>query len=126
MYNVPRPVRAQSDDIVNCRQRIPMRTATHMTTHGFATVSIRLLGVAAIAVGLVFAGSIGAVHLLRMSSPSSTSISDLHLHDTYYIVSQVEDAWLAPGLVSALTGVILLVISRRLAQRWPVAQTGRT
>jgi heme/copper-type cytochrome/quinol oxidase subunit 1 len=85
-----------------------------MTTRHFATVSVRVLGVAAIVVGVVFAGSSGIMRALGAASLTSTSTSDLHLHDTYYVISHVEDAWLAPGAVSAVTGVLLLVISRSL------------
>ena len=85
-----------------------------MTTRHFATVSIRVLGVAAIVVGIVFAGSSGIMRALGMASLTSTSTSDLHLHDTYYVISHVEDAWLAPGAVSVVTGILLLVTSRRL------------
>ena len=85
-----------------------------MTTRHFATVSIRVLGVAAIVVGVVFAGSSGIMRALGAASLTSTSTSDLHLHDTYYVISHVEDAWLAPGAVSVVTGILLLVTSRRL------------
>jgi len=85
-----------------------------MTTRNFATVSVRVLGVAAIVVGVVFAGSSGIMRALGAASLKSISTSDLHLHDTYYVISHVEDAWLAPGAVSAVTGVLLLVISRSL------------
>ena len=85
-----------------------------MTARHFATVGVRLLGVAAIVIGVVFAGSSGIMRALGAASLTSTSASDLHLHDTYYVISQVEDAWLAPGVVSAITGVLLLVLSRSL------------
>jgi len=85
-----------------------------MTTRNFATVSVRVLGVAAIVVGVVFAGSSGIMRALGAASLKSISTSDLHLHDTHYVISHVEDAWLAPGAVSAVTGVLLLVISRSL------------
>ena len=85
-----------------------------MTTRHFATVSIRVVGVAAIVAGVVFAGSSGIMRALGAASLTSTSTSDLHLHDTYYVISHVEDAWLAPGAVSVVTGILLLVTSRRL------------
>jgi hypothetical protein len=85
-----------------------------MTTRHFATVSIRVLGVAAIVVGVIFAGSSGLMRALGAASLTGTSPSDLHLHDTYYVISHVEDAWLAPGAVSVVTGILLLVTSRRL------------
>jgi hypothetical protein len=85
-----------------------------MTTRQFAIVSVRVLGVAAIVVGVVFAGSSGILRVLGAASLTSTSTSNLPLHGTYYVISHVEDAWLAPGAVSALTGVVLLVISRSL------------
>ena len=93
-----------------------------MTTRNFATVSVRVLGVAAIVVGVVFAGSSGIMRALGAASLKSISTSDLHLHDTYYVISHVEDAWLAPGAVSAVTGVLLLVISCSLGA-WLVRGT---
>jgi hypothetical protein len=85
-----------------------------MTTRHFATVSIRVLGVAAIVMGIVFAGSSGILRALGAVSATHTSTADLLLHDTYYVISHVEDAWLAPGAVSTVTGILLLVTSRRL------------
>lgn len=85
-----------------------------MTTQSFATVGVRLLGVAALVAGIVFAGSSGVMRALGAASVTSTSTTDLHLHDTYYVISHVEDVWLAPGGVSLVTGILLLVISRRL------------
>ena len=85
-----------------------------MTTRHFATVSIRVLGVAAIVVGVVFAGSSGIMRRLGAASLTNTSTSDLHLHDSYYVISHVEDAWLAPGALSAIAGILLLVTSRSL------------
>ena len=90
------------------------RTLNEMTTHHFATVSIRVLGVAAIAVGVVFAGSSGIMRALGVTSLTSSSTPDLLLHDTYYVISHVDDAWLAPGAIAAIIGVLLLVSSRRL------------
>jgi hypothetical protein len=94
-----------------------------MTTRDFATVSVRVLGVAAIMVGVVFAGTSGLMRLLGGASATGTSTSDLHLHDTYYVISRFEDAWLAPGAVSAVAGVLLLVISRSLGA-WLARGTG--
>ena len=85
-----------------------------MTTRHFATVSVRVLGVAAIVIGVIFAGSSGIMRALGAASLTSASTSDLHLHDVYFVISHVEDAWLAPGAVSAVTGVLLLVLSRSL------------
>ena len=85
-----------------------------MTTRHFATVSIRVLGVAAFVVGIIFAGSSGIMRALGAASLTSTATPDLHWHDTYYVISHVEDAWLAPGAVSAVAGILLLVTSRRL------------
>lgn len=85
-----------------------------MTLRDFATIGVRLLGVAAILVGVVFAGSSGIMRALGAAARTSTSISDLHLHNVYYVFSHVEDTWLAPGVVSGITGVLLLVFSRGL------------
>ena len=85
-----------------------------MTTRHFATVSIRLLGITAIVVGVVLAGSSGIVQALGTASITSTSTSDLQLHDSYYVISNVEYLGLVPGIVSAITGVLLVIISRAL------------
>jgi heme/copper-type cytochrome/quinol oxidase subunit 1 len=85
-----------------------------MNTKQFATISIRVLGVAAIAIGGVLAGSSGIMRAVGAASLTNIPTSDLHLHDTYYVISHVEDTWLAPGTVSVITGILLLITSRRL------------
>ena len=94
-----------------------------MTTHQFATISVRIVGLSAIVVGVVFAGSSGVMRALGAASITSTSTADLHLHDAYYVVAQLEDAWLAPGAVSVVIGVLLLVTSRSLGA-WLARGTG--
>lgn len=85
-----------------------------MTSKQFATVGIRLVGLIAIAFGVVFAGSNGIMRALGMGSLTSTSTSDSQLHDTYYVISYIENAWFAPGVISAVIGILSLVFSRRL------------
>ena len=85
-----------------------------MTTHHFAIISVRVVGLLAIVVGGVFAGSSGVMRALGAASITSNSTADLHLHNTYYVIAQLEDAWFAPGAVSAAIGILLLVTSRRL------------
>lgn len=85
-----------------------------MTTKHFATVGVRLGGLFAILIGVVLAGSSGIVRALGAASLVRTSTFDFHLHDTYYVITHVEDAWLAPGAVSVVTGILLLVTSRSL------------
>ena len=85
-----------------------------MTTKHSATVGVRLVGLLAIVIGVVFVASSGIMRALGMGSLTSTSTSDSRLHDTYYVISHVETAWLTPGVVCAVIGVLLLVTSRRL------------
>jgi hypothetical protein len=85
-----------------------------MTTEQFATISIRVLGVAFIAIGGVLAGSCGIMRVVDAASLTNIPTSDLHLHDTYYVISHIEDAWLVPGAVSIITGILLLITSRRI------------
>jgi hypothetical protein len=92
----------------------PVAASTVMSTQNFATIGIRLLGIAAILIGIVFAGGSGVMHLLGVSSAANVSTANLHLHDTYYVVSHGVDTWLGPGAISLIAGVLLLVISRRL------------
>jgi len=85
-----------------------------MTPQNFATVSIRILGVAAILFGVIFAGESLVKRALDMPSLTSSSTSDAQLDDTYYVISHFEDAWLVPGTIGVLSGILLLVMSRRL------------
>jgi heme/copper-type cytochrome/quinol oxidase subunit 1 len=85
-----------------------------MTSRHFATVGVRLLGLAAVVLGVIAAGSVVFLRAVGAVSLTGLSSSDLHLHDTYYVVTHFEDAWLAPGLASAAVGVVLLAFSGRL------------
>jgi hypothetical protein len=87
-----------------------------MTSIQFAIVGVRVLGVAAIAGGSVFAGSSGVMCAFGMFSLTNPSASDLSLHDTYYVISDVQYAWLIPGAVSVVVGVLLLITSRSLGR----------
>lgn len=64
-----------------------------MTTRAFATVCIRVLGVAAIVCGGISVGSAGIMQAIGTYSQRGESTSELHLHDTYYVIAHI-DAWL--------------------------------
>lgn len=85
-----------------------------MTTRHFATVSIRVLGVATVVVGVVFGGTSAITRALSAASVTGITTTDSKLHDTYYVISHIEDAGLVPGTVSLVVGVLLLVTSRSL------------
>lgn len=85
-----------------------------MTAPHFATIGIRVLGVATIVVGLIFASSGGIMRAMDASSTEQVSKSDLHLRDTYHVVSHFEQTWFILGAVSLASGILLLLTSRRL------------
>jgi hypothetical protein len=89
---------------------------SRMTTQQFATLSVRVLGLAAITIGIVLLGSSSVMGAVGGGSLTGTSMSNLHLHDAYYIVSHVEQAWLAPGAISLLVGIALLLGSGKLGK----------
>lgn len=88
-----------------------------MNARQFTIVVIRILGLVSVVVGLILTMSVGILRSMGTLPPQSTSISDLPLHDTYYIVSHIEDAWTVPGVVCVLLGAILIGLSGRLG-RW--------
>ena len=85
-----------------------------MSTQNFATVSVRILGLAAILFGVIFAGESLVKRALDMTSPPNTLASDAQLNDSYYVISHFENAWLVPGTISVISGILLLVMSRCL------------
>lgn len=85
-----------------------------MTTRHLATMGIRLLGVAAIAAGLILAASGGIMHILNNRPVESIPATDLHLRDTYYVIVHFEQICFVSAAVSGVTGVFFIIASRRL------------
>lgn len=80
-----------------------------------ATIGVRLIGVALLAVGVISMASAAFVSLaFRLNLPQN-GLSDLHLHDTYYVVSLAQDGLFLPGIASLLIGILVLIFSRRIA-----------
>jgi hypothetical protein len=87
-----------------------------MTAQQFATVSVRFLALATMTVGTTLIGGSGVLAAMSAGSVASMPTPNLHLHDAYFIVSQVEQAWLAPGVVGLLVGAVLFLCSGRLGR----------
>ncbi|MDB6024774.1 MAG: hypothetical protein JWM68_997 [Verrucomicrobiales bacterium] len=87
-----------------------------MKPNEIAIIGIRLVGVASIAFGVILALSSAVMHGLFQLPMADTFTSDLHLHDTYYVISQVHYDLLVPSGAGIVVGVLLLVMSRRLAR----------
>jgi hypothetical protein len=85
-----------------------------MSPKYFATVGVRLIGLLAFVIGAVLVVSYCIMQGCGLGSLTSTSTSDYHLHDTYYVISRVQIAWLIPGVVCIVIGVLLLLCSVRL------------
>ena len=91
-------------------------TSRRMTAQQFATVSVRLLALAAMTIGIVLIGGNSVLTAMDAGSVASASTPDLHLHDAYFFVSHIEQVWLAPGIISLLVGSGLLLCSGRLGK----------
>jgi heme/copper-type cytochrome/quinol oxidase subunit 1 len=87
-----------------------------MKPRDIATIGVRLVAVASIAFGIVLALSGAVMHGLLQLPLAGYSNSDLHLHDTYYVVSHVSYDLFVPSGAGILVGVLLLVLSHRLAR----------
>ncbi|MBK7998183.1 MAG: hypothetical protein IPK15_05490 [Verrucomicrobia bacterium] len=81
-----------------------------------ATIGVRLIGVALLAVGIIAIASGAFVNLAFSLNFPDNGLSDLHLHDTYYVVSMAHDGLFLPGLASLLVGIFVLIFSRRIAR----------
>lgn len=87
-----------------------------MKPNDIATVGIRLVAVASIAFGLVLAVSSAVMHGLFQLPMADTFTSDLHLHDTYYVIAHVHYDLLVPSGAGIVVRVLLLLLSRRLGR----------
>lgn len=81
-----------------------------------AVVGVRVAGVTAIAVGVVLGLTSLVSNVLLKSSLAGGLASDLHLHDTYYVVSNVPLDLIVPSGVGLVVGVTILLMSRRLGR----------
>jgi hypothetical protein len=81
-----------------------------------ATIGVRLVGVASIAFGGVLALTAGVMHGLFQLPLAGVSTSELHLHDTYYVIADGSYNLLVPGGAGILVGGVLLLLSRRIAR----------
>jgi hypothetical protein len=77
----------------------------------FATLGIRLVGVGSIAFGFVLALSGVVMHGIFQLPLAGLSATDIHLDDTYYIVSSVHYGWLIPSGAGIAVGVVLIFSS---------------
>lgn len=84
-----------------------------MKPQQFAVISIRVLGITCIVFGIVFLGS-GLTAQSLGETEAITSYADLHLKDAYYFVSGVERAWIIPGMLGLVLGILLFLLSGKL------------
>ena len=81
-----------------------------------ATLGIRLMGMALIAFGIVLALS-GVILNGHFDVPQPEVLtSELRLHDTYYVVTNVRYELFVPGGAGMVVGTLLLLLSRRIAR----------
>ena len=81
-----------------------------------AVVGARVAGVTAIAVGVVLGLTSVVMSVILKSSLAGGFGSDLHLHDSYYVVSNIHYDLLVPSGVGLVVGVTILLMSRRLGR----------
>ena len=82
-----------------------------------AAVGLRLLGVASMAIASFLLILAVSTRLWFALPHGGRKMSDMHLDDTYYVVTQLQYDTLAAGIVAATIGAALLVSSRPLARR---------
>lgn len=81
-----------------------------------ATLGVRVVGVAAIVFGVILALTTGVMGRLLPTPLADAAGSDLHLHDTYFVVSDLHYDLLVPSGIGLVVGVTLLVMSRPLGK----------
>ncbi len=79
-----------------------------------ATLGVRLIGLAAVIVGVILSGSILVVQAIANSAPPVTATT---LHDTYYThVHYSFGLMLLPCVASIIVGIALIATSRSFAR----------
>ena len=87
-----------------------------MKGNEIAILGVRLIGLASIAFGCVVGVSAAVTHCFFQFQPGELGASELHLHDTYFVITNVSYDLIVPSSAGILMGVMLWLASRRLAR----------
>ena len=87
-----------------------------MRSQDMATVGLRLLGVAAMAIACFLLILAVSTRLWFALPHGGGKMSAIGLDDSYYVVNQLQYDTMAVGIVAAAIGALLLVSSRPLSR----------